>query len=167
MEDLDRGLQPEATDLRAAVHGPQMMFASGDERRIPSVRVLVAEGNESAVLAAASREPGGGEVNEGGESVRFAVSGTQFGEQPRQIEGLADGAIARLGGRMHPVDGEGTVDRLMDVGQTRLELGAIRQPESDAQGCDPLFRPGQAPGDGRCRQSHTRCDLLPGHTHDR
>lgn len=42
-------------------------------------------------------------MDEGGEAVRFSIVRTQFGEQAREIEGLTDDSLTRVGSRVDPV----------------------------------------------------------------
>lgn len=42
-------------------------------------------------------------MDEGGEAVRFSIVRTQLGERAREIEGLTDDSLTRLGSSVDPV----------------------------------------------------------------
>ena len=95
----------------------------------------------------------------------FAVAGAQ-----RATGGKVRASpIIRLavGRRMGPFDGEGSVDRLVDIGQAGFEVDAVGTAEGDAETGNALLRPGQASGDGGSGQGHGGCDLLRRHPHHR
>ena len=83
-------------------------------------------------------------MDEGGQSVGFAVTGAEFGHEAGQVQGLADHALPWLSGRLSPFDGEGPVDRLKHIGQTGLEVETVGTAEGDAESGNALIRPGQA-----------------------